>query len=508
MITVIRNAEILSIDIPASSTMTGDIVIRNGLIECCGPAAADGWLERADRVIEAHGRLAMPGLVNGHIHSTSAFMKGAFEGLPLEVYMLYEAPLDALSHSPRLYYLRAMLTAIDMLKQGVVALRDDAHFFGDPTVEGADAIFEAYRDSGMRASVGFGIPNVVEHSKIPRLRDFLSDEQAASMDAAELPSAAQIRYFYDTMFERWHRQEGGRLLVHASCSTPHRVDMETYRALVDMALRHDVSFDVHMLETKTQNVHAMEREGKSLVRYLYDAGLLTEHTISIHSVWADEDDLDLIAKAGAVIAHNPISNLKLGSGVMPLRSVLERGIPVCIGTDEASVDEANNLWFNAKLASLLPKISSFRFRDWPVAGHLLQALTAGGARAMRRQEMAGCLAAGRDADIILVDTRSSAFIPRNDLNRQLVGAENGSSVSHVFVAGDLVMEDGVLTRVDEQAIYDEVEALWPQYASLRDTANSDADALAPAYEKSYAYSAARETGLGRVLPASRPQGRR
>lgn len=508
MITVIRNAEILSIDIPASTTLTGDIVVRNGIIECCGPAAAEGWLERADHVIDAEGRLAMPGLVNGHIHSTSAFMKGAFEGLPLEVYMLYEAPLDALSHSPRLYYLRAMLTAIDMLRQGVVALRDDVHFFGGPTVEGADAIFEAYRDSGIRASVGFGIPNVVEHSKIPRLRDFLSTEQAASMEAAELPSAAQIRFFYDAIFDRWHRQEGGRLLVHASCSTPHRVDMDTYRALVDMATRHDVSFDVHLLETKTQNVHSMEREGKSLVRHLYDAGLLTEHTISIHSVWTDEDDLDLIARTGAVIAHNPISNLKLGSGVMPLRSVLERGIPVCIGTDEASVDEANNLWFNAKLASLLPKISSFRFRDWPLSGHLLQALTAGGARAMRRHEGAGCLAPGRDADIILVDTRSAAFIPRNDLNRQLVGGENGSSVSHVFVAGDLVMEEGVLTRIDERAVYDEIEALWPQYAAMRDAANREADALAPAYEKSYAYSAARETGLGRVLPASRPQGRR
>ena len=108
-------------------------------------------------------------------------MKGAFEGAPLEPYMLYEYPLGGFAHQPRLYYLRAMLAAIELLKQGVTAVRDDVHFFGEPTNAGATAIMEAYLDAGIRASVGFGIANVVEYDKLPYLQDFLTAEQRDAM---------------------------------------------------------------------------------------------------------------------------------------------------------------------------------------------------------------------------------------------------------------------------------------------------------------------------------------
>ena len=167
MITIIKNAHILTLDKDDSELAAGDIVVEGTKIVALGVGAAAQYEHSAAKVIDANGLLAMPGLVNAHFHSTSAFMKGAFEGSPLEHLMLYEYPIGGLAHEPRLYYLRAMLASIEMLKQGVTAVRDDVHFFGGPSDKGADAILEAYRDAGMRASVGFGIANVVEYDKLP-----------------------------------------------------------------------------------------------------------------------------------------------------------------------------------------------------------------------------------------------------------------------------------------------------------------------------------------------------
>ena len=333
----IRNARILA-DTATCTLISGDILCENGQITAIGPDLT-GHASPDAKLIDAGGKLAMPGLINAHFHSTSAFMRGAVQATPLEPYMLAEGPLDDFSHSPRLYYLRAMLSAIDMLRQGVVALRDDVHFFGDPTMDNADGIFQAYRDSGIRASVGFGIPMTPERSKIPYLDDFLTDAQKDELDAIRWPTQSEILAFYDAIFDTWHGAGSGRLTAHTSCSTPHRVDAETLRALSALAQRNDVSFDTHLLETKTQAVHEMNRSGGSLVRYLHEQGVLNDHMVAIHSIWLDDQDLDLLAASGAVVAHNPVSNLKLGSGVMPMAGMIRRDIPLALGTDEAAVDE-------------------------------------------------------------------------------------------------------------------------------------------------------------------------
>ena len=228
-ITVFKNCHILTLDPTEREVSDGDIVIKGGKILRLGHGEAHHFENTADQVIDGRGKLAMPGLINGHFHSTSAFMKGAFEGAPLEVYMLYEFPLDGLAHEPRTYYLRAMLSAIEMLKQGITAVRDDVHFFGGASEAGAHAILEAYRDSGMRASVGFGIPNVVEYDKLPYLEERLSAEQKKMMQAERLPSTADITAFYEQMFASWHREHNGRMAIHTSCSAPQRVTPETLK---------------------------------------------------------------------------------------------------------------------------------------------------------------------------------------------------------------------------------------------------------------------------------------
>ena len=142
-----------------------------------------------------------------------------------------------------------------------------------------------------------------------------------------------------------------------------------------------------MLETKLQRVLAFEQPrfaGRSLVRYTADLGLLSERMNIIHAIWMDDVDYDLIAASGATVAHNPISNLRLGSGVMPFRKLRDRGINICLGTDEAIADDAVNMWGVAKQAGLIHTIGDPDYKRWPDADEILDCLFRGGAGAMRR----------------------------------------------------------------------------------------------------------------------------
>ena len=129
--------------------------------------------------------------------------------------------------------------------------------------------------------------------------------------------------------------------------------------------------------------------GRSLVRYTAAAGLLKPHTNVIHAVWVDDADLDAIADAGSTVVHNPVSNLRLGSGVLPWRAMLDHGIPVALGTDEAICDDTVNVWTVAKTAGLIHNVSGLDSDDWPTAAEVLDALWRGGARATRRPTTSG-----------------------------------------------------------------------------------------------------------------------
>lgn len=499
MRTLLRNARILTLDDDDTEYMTSSIVIENGKIAALGPGAEPGQAGAFDRIVDAEGCLAMPGLINGHFHSPSAFMKGALEGMPLELAMLYDVPWDGLAHSPRVYYLRAALSAIEMLKTGVTSVRDDAFFFGNPTGETIDALFQAYLDCGMRASIGFGINNVVEYEKLPYLKSFLSPAHLETMERSERLSTRDVIDLYRHAFERWHNREDGRLMVHASCSAPQRVELGLLQALSKLAVEHDVSYDLHVLETKAQRVLGQEKIGQSLVEYMHSAGVLTEHAIVIHAVWATERDLALIRRAGAVVAHNPVSNLRFGSGVMPYLQIREAGIPMCLGTDEVTNDEANNLWITAKIGNLLQKIATPEFEKWPSSGDYLDMMCGGGARALRRAATVGMLKRGYDADIILIDLNRCPFVPLNDLRTQLVHGETGSSVVLTMVRGEIVCERGRVLGVDEDAIKREIRELWPRYREECDRSNAQARELASAYRRTYERAAGEDVGFSRWL---------
>lgn len=497
---LVRNARVLTLDATDREWPRADVVIEDGTISAVGPDASHGRPHPFDRVIEGDGLLALPGLINAHFHSPGNLMKGMLPGLPLELFMLYEVPpLAAAGDAGRLAYVRTLIGAVEMLRRGITAVHDDAYHVPVATVESIDAIMRAYEDAGIRATVAIDQPNVVEYEKYPFLAELLPDAERRAMDGAPRQSAAELLDLYGHLIRRWHGKADGRLAAAVSCSAPQRVTRDYFAALSALSRQHDLPFNVHVLETKLQRVLGEVKYGKSLVRYIQDLGLLDERMMVIHALWIDDSDIALLTTAGCTVAHNPVCNLRLGSGLMPYYALRAAGVPICLGSDEMNADDTANMWLVAKTAALLQTVARPEYRDWPAASELLAALTRGGARALRRADRLGQIAPGFRADLALLDLDTHAFTPLNDLRRQLVYCEDGSSVRYTIVEGRVVFENGRVTTVDEKALRAEARELAAASRAAFARADAEARRLEPYYRQMYLQAAAREVGFTRWL---------
>jgi cytosine/adenosine deaminase-related metal-dependent hydrolase len=497
--TLIRNGEVFHLAATGVTTRREDVRVAGTRIVAVGP---DLPIEAGDTVIEAAGRLVLPGLINGHFHSPVNHMKGSLDSLPLEIFMLWESPhhlADALP-SPREAYVRTLLAAVEMLRLGVTAVQDDAFFVPHPTPDVVDAVMQAYTDVGIRARVALDQPNVPELIKLPHLAEILPP---ALRDELAVPPAfdeAALLDAYARHIERWHDTAEGRIRVAVSCSAPQRVTPSYFAALDDLSKRHDLPFYAHMLETKVQRVLGRTRfQGRSLVRYTADLGLLSDRMNLIHGIWLDEADMALIAEAGTVIAHNPISNLRLGSGIMPFRALREHGIPICLGSDEAIADDTVDMWGVAKAAGLVHNLTDVDWERWPKAHEVLDCLFTGGARAMREADRLGAIEPGREADLVLLDLDSLPFTPLNDLARQLLYCGAGSAVRLTMVAGKVVFDGERVVGIDEKALRAEVRALFAARADVAAATEAEARHWLPWYREMTLRAHAEDVGLTRRL---------
>ncbi len=461
MITLIKGATILAMGGPAKDEpLTGDLLIKGDRIDAIGP---DLQAPEGAATISGAGKLVMPGLINSHLHTNEALFKGRYDNMPLEVWMLYSYPILAAKRlPPRLVYLRTMLVAIESLKTGVTCLTDDLYESPKAELELLGAAFDAYDDIGIRATVSAHVVDKNFLDTIPYARETVP--QALQDEVNKLAPLHLDDYlaFTKAAHAKFHTRSG-RLRFMLAPSAPQRCTPKLMLAANDLAREWRVPFHTHIVETKVQGVTGPVFHGKSLIAYMNELGLLNPWTTIAHSIWVTDDDIEIMGKAGVSIVHNTISNQKLGAGVAPIRKLLEAGVNVGLGSDGICSNDSPRMFDVMHAAGLIHKINNPDWRRWLTASEVLHAGTLGGARTALIQEEVGSLEAGKKADLLILDMHSINFAPLNDIRNHLVYCENGSSIETVMVNGEVVAQDGVLTKVDEKALLAELRAAMPEF---------------------------------------------
>jgi 5-methylthioadenosine/S-adenosylhomocysteine deaminase len=461
MITLIKGAAILAMGGPAKDEpFTGDLLIKGDRIDAIGPdlQAPEGAV-----TISGAGKLVMPGLINSHLHTNEALFKGRYDNMPLEVWMLYSYPVLAAKRlPPRLVYLRTMLVAIESLKTGVTCLTDDLYESPKAELELLGAAFDAYDDIGIRATVSAHVVDENFLDTIPYARETVPQALQDEVNKVAPLELDNYLAFAKAAHAKFHTRSG-RLRFMLAPSAPQRCTPKLMLAANDLAREWQVPFHTHIVETKVQGVTGPVFHGKSLIAYMNDLGLLNPWTTIAHSIWVTDDDIEIMGKAGVSIVHNTISNQKLGAGVAPIRKLLDAGVNVGLGSDGICSNDTPRMFDVMHAAGLIHKINNPDWRRWLTASEVLRAGTLGGARTALIQEEVGSLEAGKKADLLILDMHSINFAPLNDIRNHLVYCENGSSIETVMVNGEVVAQDGVLTKVDEKALLAELRAAMPEF---------------------------------------------
>ncbi|MEM8959480.1 MAG: amidohydrolase family protein [Pseudomonadota bacterium] len=458
-----------------------DIAVQAGEISDIRPA---GGAHLADaQILDAMTLFAVPGFINGHHHSHENFQKGRYAGLPLELWMNLVRPLKPIPMTAEQVYLRTLIGAIEALRSGTTTIVDDMNVSPILRPDHVDTALRAYEDIGIRAHLGITLFDRPFYRGVPFVDAHFPPDLLDALSATEATPAEEVLDFAEGLARARHHSDH-RVAYIAAPSAPQRCSDDFLMRVRDMADRHSVPVIIHVQETRMQVVTGYAFYGATMIAHLSELGFLKPATSIIHGVWVSPADLDLIAASGASIQHNPNSNLKLGSGLMPMREMLNRGINVSLGTDGCGSIESVDMLRVMASTTLVQTLHDRDHRDWITPAEAFHAATAGGAKALGRADI-GRLSPGAKADIALYDTRSIAFTPLNNPVQQLTLAETGRALQHLLVDGEFVIKDGALTRIDEAAvlerIHEEAAILEPEIAA----SEAEVTALRGPYEAIY-----------------------
>ena len=481
MRTLIRNALIVTMNEQNDVIENGAIVVDGSRLTYVGPCDSTP-AGPFDRTIDAERLIAMPGMVNAHCHSPANLVRGMMPSKPLEIWRAYyRASLRDMRDED--FYASALLGGMEMLKNGATTVLD--HFAGNPACRfmGAGAAIQAMRDLGLRHVVSLTMTDKNYEDTIP-LGDTDRDlaGEIKRMSASEAKTATAWLDDCQSFIDTFHNPEK----LTTCCPGPSAVQRctdELLRGAAEIANRRKVPMHIHLAETKAQAVQGNTIYGHSLLQHLDGLGVLSSNLSLAHSIWIEDGDVELCARRGATPVHNPASNLRIGSGLAPVREFLAAGVNVGLGTDGAASNDGQNMFDAVRLAALIHNRPGTDFNEWVIPLQALAMATRNGARAFGLDT--GAIAPGKLADLVLLRRDTAAFTPLNDVISQIVFCENGSDVDSVIVNGEILVERGRLTKIDEREVLRSAEQarirLEPSIQSELAAAKTMEPALAEMY---------------------------
>ena len=424
---------LITMDAQNGVVVGGAVLVEDGRIAAVGTREALVAAHPHVAVKSLPNAVLMPGLVNAHAHS--GFLRGTAEHLPVWDWLtLHINPMHRMLQ-PHEAEAASWLCYAESVLGGTTTVVDMWRYM-DGSAKAAEAI-------GNRL---VAVPYVGEHPDY----DYF--------DTLDMNEA---------LIEGWHRKAGGRVNVWVGLEHLFYADEAAQWRAVEMAKRHGTGFHTHCSEAEIELAEFQKRYGKRPMFVLDDLGFFdTPRAMIAHAVWLDQAEIDLIAKRPVSVAHNPVSNMKLASGIAPIAEMLAAGVPVGIGTDGEKENNNFDTFEEMKVASLLGKLKHLdaaAMDSWQV----LRMATILGAKAVGLDHEIGSIEMGKRADIIAVRTdtpRMTPFFPDGpyfNLQHNLVHAVRGGDVSMTMVDGHILVEDGALKTASMADILAEIHAVAP-----------------------------------------------
>lgn len=375
----------------------------------------------ADKVIEGNGNLIVPGFYNAHSHAAMTLFRGFGDDLPLDVWLNTKVfPAEDYLTDEKVYW-GATLACAEMLRGGIVSFSDMYMFM--------DSVAGAVNDTGMKANLARSI--VSFDPDLDMKNDFRMNE---SIEFAQ----------------KWHGKNDGKILVDMSLHAEYTNVEKCCRYVADYCRENNYRMQIHLSETQKEHDECVKKRGMTPTEFFNMTGVLDVPTTAAHCVYLTEGDMDILAEKGAFIAHNPVSNLKLGSGIMPYSLVKKHNVNIALGTDGVASNNRLDMIRELQFAALIHK-GNERNAAATCARDIIDSATLVGARSQGREDC-GKIEAGYRADLVMIDMNTINNMPCESYESALTYSAKTEDVLMTMVDGDILYNKGEYTTIDKERL--------------------------------------------------------
>ena len=424
---LLTNGSLLTLSESFEPCSSGAVAIAGGKIIALGENTEVMKNYEAEKTIDAGGCLIMPGLVNAHTHAAMTCYRGMADDLPLMEWLnRYIFPAEAQSDGEQVY-LGTLLACAEMIRSGTTTFCDMYLF--------EDWVAQAAKEAGMRAVVG------------EVLYDFPSPNYGPTEKGLE---------FTEALISRW--KDDPLISIAVEPHALYTCSPSLLRKCRDLADRYGVPMVIHLAETRSELKEVSQKYGRSPVNHMESLELLSSNLIACHCVWLEEAEMDLLARRGVKVVHNPESNMKLASGVAPVPELLAKGVTVGLGTDGCVSNNNMDLFQEMDSAAKLHKVHRLDPTVMP-SSVVLEMATLGSAKVLGMEKEIGSLEVGKKADIIILSLQSPHLQPVYNIVSHLVYSATGADVRDVIIDGQLVMQNRQLLTLDQKTILGKIQKI-------------------------------------------------
>lgn len=419
---LLKGGEIITLDGENKVINDGCVGITGEEIDYVGPY--DSQIDsRYERVIDCRGKVVMPGFVNSHNHASMVMFRNYADDMKLMDWLYNRIfPLEDKLDEESAYW-GSCLAILEMIRSGTTAFLD-MYFFMESTVK-------AVSQSGIRAVLSRGLTGDSGEDMDTRLKEGIE------------------------LYEKYNCAMDGRIKVMLGPHSVYTCSVPYLEKVNSVALEYSMPIHVHVSETMDEVRNCRERYGVSPVKLLDNIGMLKGSTVAAHCVVVDDYDIEILKERKVNVAHCPNSNMKLASGIAPVKKMMDCGINICIGTDGASSNNNLDMLEEMRFASYLAKVACDDPTALPVDTCLKMA-TLNGAKALGFSNT-GCIKKDMAADIVIIDTRRTYYYPKYNTKSAIMYSGNSNDVETVIINGNIVMEDGRVLTMDEERVLFEAE---------------------------------------------------